>query len=560
MNLSTRSILYFVCCVVLPNKVSNVHSLRFDVWNTVCRQRPRTSKQHRDGPRRAVIHYDIPSASFHFIGCIYITTLLSFLMSYHSSRDNNGPNRRTLFTAGAVATGIGLLAFAATRYKVCNPNQFLVKTGLGIQGIHVAKQGVIWPFQKYQLIEMNPRSYRIPLQNISAERVPFSLPIVITVAPHDPEKNVELFKNFAKTITTESGDYEHVMSRTVHSIVHGEARILSASLTVDEMFSDRDKFKTMVTEKIQKDLDQFGLSIQNANVEEFADLPGNEYFEQRKQKALANALSQAKVDIALATQLATIGEQERVAATKQRVAQLAAETRAIENQRDQDIEQTTKDLEVAKANFARETELARIEGQMKAQERSLELQKQVEARRVEQEVETLRSKEFVRAKVNAECAVAKATGESASQSTLADAELYVSNQKAEARKRIADAELYAEMKRAEGLRAVYDAEAKGVQQILEACGGSTSLYQYKLAMNANLFPQLAQHNASAIQGLQPKINVWNTGASGTGDDNTFKSIQDIVRMVPPIMDVLNTQTELKLPFTHTATSKSPSAL
>lgn len=406
------------------------------------------------------------------------------------------------------------------------------------------------------MIGMNPSSYRIDLQNMSKEKVPFRLPVVFTIGPHDPESSetsLELFKNYAKTMI--NGANFNEVENTVNSVVTGEARILSASMTIEEMFSDRDKFKQMVSENIQRDLDQFGLKICNANIEEMHDLPKNDYFEQRKQKALAGASTQARIDIAEANKLATIGEQERAAATKQRIAQLHAETVKIENERDQAIAETTKDLEVAKAHYARDTELARIEAQMKAKMREIDMQRDVEESRVRQEMQTSRAKDLVKATVDAESRVAQAQGEFGSKSKLADAELYVMNTQAEAKKRMADADVYAEQKRAEGLSAVYQAEANGVQQILQACEGNAALYQFKLAVSSNLYPQLAAENAKAIHGLQPKINIWNTG-NGGAEHNTYKSIQDIVRMIPPMMDVLNTQTDLKLPFTKSPGDKS----
>lgn len=52
----------------------------------------------------------------------------------------------------AVATAmvaIPALAWLASRYRVSRPDQYLVRTGLGIPDIKISKQGFQWPFQKY---------------------------------------------------------------------------------------------------------------------------------------------------------------------------------------------------------------------------------------------------------------------------------------------------------------------------------------------------------------------------------------------------------------------------
>lgn len=53
--------------------------------------------------------------------------------------------------------------FAVLRYKVSKPDQYIVKTGLGVKDIDISKKTIQWPFQKCQFIEMNPRNYHFDL-------------------------------------------------------------------------------------------------------------------------------------------------------------------------------------------------------------------------------------------------------------------------------------------------------------------------------------------------------------------------------------------------------------
>ena len=61
------------------------------------------------------------------------------------------------------------------------------------------------------------------------------------------------------------------------------------------------------------------------------------------------------------------------------------------------------------------------------------------------------------------------------------------------------------------------AQASGLANIYEACGSDAQLTRFYLALDTNLYPKLAEENARAVQGLNPKINVWNTGAVGCAD-------------------------------------------
>ena len=59
-----------------------------------------------------------------------------------------------------------------------------------------------------------------------------------------------------------------------------------------------------------------------------------------------------------------------------------------------------------------------------------------------------------------------------------------------------------------------------------------------------LFDRIGKHQASAIQGLEPKINIWNTGSdSKTPYANV---ISDLAKVTPPILDALKQQTGIDI--------------
>ncbi len=61
-----------------------------------------------------------------------------------------------LSLGAAVAGGI---AFVFMRYKIAKPNEFLVRTGLGIKNIKISKHGLQWPFQRTMMVSMEPSSH-----------------------------------------------------------------------------------------------------------------------------------------------------------------------------------------------------------------------------------------------------------------------------------------------------------------------------------------------------------------------------------------------------------------
>jgi len=80
---------------------------------------------------------------------------------------------------GMIATGapfVAAAAFVSARYKVCNPHEILVRTGLGIPDLQVSKKGMQWPFQESAKIDMAPQTYAFNLHNMSAEKVPPAWP------------------------------------------------------------------------------------------------------------------------------------------------------------------------------------------------------------------------------------------------------------------------------------------------------------------------------------------------------------------------------------------------
>ncbi|RFU81420.1 flotillin [Trichoderma arundinaceum] len=105
----------------------------------------------------------------------------------------------------------------------------------------------------------------------------------------------------------------------------------------------------------------------------------------------------------------------------------------------------------------------------------------------------------------------------------------------------AEAELVRKLKEAEGITAMAEAYSK----LSSAFGGPAGLLQYMMIEKGTLV-NLANANASAIRGLEPKISIWNTGNQANGSDPA-DTMRNIYQMLPPLMTTINEQTGITLP-------------
>lgn len=109
----------------------------------------------------------------------------------------------------------------------------------------------------------------------------------------------------------------------------------------------------------------------------------------------------------------------------------------------------------------------------------------------------------------------------------------------------AEAALVRATKEAEGLSKM----AGAYEQMSNAFGGPQGLIQY-LMIEKGLYVDLAKANATAVQGMQPKLTIWNTGAAGGsgGESNdAAAAIRNTYQMLPPLMTTINEQTGITLP-------------
>lgn len=428
-------------------------------------------------------------------------------------------------------------------YRIADANEYVVVTGSGIENLKIVKKAFVWPFQKSNVISIAPFDFEITLQAMTMEKLSFCLPAVFTIGPYDePEalmKYAQLlsgnFQNESKSTpkTNINASARGHVQQIVKGIIEGETRVIVSSMTMEEIFRERQVFKDKVIQSVQAELNQFGLRIYNANVKELQDSPGSEYFTFLSRKAHEGASNQAKVDVANARMMGEIGEAEKRGRQRQEISKIEAQTAVLETERKSDKAKADAELKKTNARLGMDVQLAEIQARRAAESRDAEMQKDVELKRADMELERRRATDLVTAKIERESAMQRADAKAYAEKTAAAAELYK-------RQLAADADLYQTQKDADGLIT----KAQAMAQMSQALGGPQYLMQY-LMLERGTYEHLANANAKAVQGMQPKISHW-SGMGGSGG-SSGNAVADIYKSLPPLLSTIQEQTGLMPP-------------
>ncbi|KEQ99731.1 hypothetical protein AUEXF2481DRAFT_61943 [Aureobasidium subglaciale EXF-2481] len=432
-------------------------------------------------------------------------------------------------------------------YHAAEPNSYLVITGAGVKGLKLTKKAMVWPFQKVTKISVTPFHFTTDLQAMTSEKLQVCLPAVFTIGPKDDEESL---MKYAGLMTDGSSDTlvpnrEHIQA-IIMGIVEGETRSIVSEITMGELFQQRGIYRRRVVEHVQSELTQFGLHIYNASIKELRDMPGSHYFEFQSKKAHEGAMNQAKTDVAAARMQGDVGEARNVGTTKQEIAKINAYTAVQETERKIEKAKADSKFKSQEIEIERQLNIERIQAERAAELRDADLQKGVQESKALMELERMRATHVTKAKV---------AKESAAQD--ADAQLYKARQAAEAnafqQSKTADLELYTIQKQADALYVRHEREAAGIIQLATAyeklssvLGGPAGVRDWMM-LQSNIPVQLAKANAEAIRGLQPKINVWTTGAQDGSAADSFAPIRNIMQSLPPLFSTIQDQTGMLPP-------------
>jgi len=485
-----------------------------------------------------------------------------------------------LFIAIPVAIFIFLSTFFARRYKRCPSNRVLVVYGK-VGGNRAAKcihggGTMVWPvIQDYYFLSLEPMTIEIDLTSaLSRQNIRVNVPSTFTIGI---STTPEILNNAAERLL---GLSPQDIRDQASDIILGQLRLVIATLSIEEINQDREKFLDLITMNVGTELNKIGLGVINVNIRDITDESG--YIEAIGRKAAATAINQAKIEVAEADKNGSIGEAAAVRAKEVEVANQHALSDIGKKTAERDRRIQVAQLEAAgvkgeneaKANVAAYE--ASLQVGMKTAERDQRIQTAtLEATGVEGENSAQANIAAYNATLEERQAEASRRGEVALANSRRDVLLAEKEQEAarlekeqivqqviERKKIEIDAEAEAERIRriaqgeADAILAKYNAEAEGVRKVLEAkaqgyenllriCGDEKSLAPTLLMVEK--LPELVAEQVKAVQNLKiDKVTVWDSGANGTGEGSTAAFLRGLIGALPPI-HALAEQAGVELP-------------
>ena len=305
------------------------------------------------------------------------------------------------------------LGFLASRYKRCPSDKILVvfgKVGAGQSArcIHGGGVMVLPLVQGSAYMSLTPMTISIPLQKaLSLQNIRINVPSTFTVGV---STEPEIMNAAAERLLNLSQSHIEEMAK---EIIFGQLRLTVASLTIEQINQDRERFLEAIRKNVSPELNKIGLYLINVNITDITDESG--YIDSIGKKAAAEALNQAKVDVAEQDKLGSIGESEATREREIRVAENVAEAHKGKKRTEADqrifVQKQETDASIGEAEALREKEIRIAEtkadsekGQKKAEADKRVFIKHQEAAAVGGENEALASI----ARTNAELAVQQA--------------------------------------------------------------------------------------------------------------------------------------------------------
>ena len=384
----------------------------------------------------------------------------------------------------AVAAGIvvfGIIMFVAKRYKRCPSNRVLVIYGKTSGGnaarcVHGGAAFVVPLIQDYAYLSLEPIQIEVPLKGaLSIENIRVNVPSVFTVAIGTDAETMQNASIRLLGLGTEA------VKQQAADIIFGQLRQVIASMRIEDINRDRDKFLESIQKSLEPELKKIGLVLINVNITDVTDESG--YIEAIGRKAAATAIQQAKIDVAEQEKKGQTGVAE---ADRERAIQVATATKFREiGTREAVREQAVRIAQLGKETAVGEqTALLEQEALIKESQRQqairiaeLDRDQKVGEQKAVFERESLVAEADREKRVRLADANAKATaGEATSQAVIAAAQAELAVKKAEAyrlaetKKREAEAQVLEAQNRAMAKAALAEAEKIEAEKraILEA--------------------------------------------------------------------------------------------
>ncbi|MDR2626905.1 MAG: flotillin family protein, partial [Dysgonamonadaceae bacterium] len=207
----------------------------------------------------------------------------------------------------AIVVGFILIMSLISRYKRCPSDKVLVvygnTGGSSAKCIH-GGGSFIWPvIQDFAFLSLTPISIEANLTNaLSRQNIRVDVPCRFTVGISTESDSMN---NAAERLLGLTSDQIQELAR---DILFGQLRLVIATMSIEEINSDRDKFLENISKNVEAELKKIGLKLINVNVTDIKDESG--YIEALGKEAAAKAINEAKVSVAEQDKIGEIGKAE----------------------------------------------------------------------------------------------------------------------------------------------------------------------------------------------------------------------------------------------------------
>lgn len=438
-------------------------------------------------------------------------------------------------------------------------------------------------------MDLTPRTIHIPLRGaLSHQNIRINVPSTFTVAVG---VTPEVMNNAAVRVL----DLEHKEIESMATeIIIGQLRLTVASLRIEEINQDRERFLEAIKKNIEPELHKIGLTLLNVNITDITD--ESEYIGSIGMKASSMAVNQAKIDVAEQEKQGEIGRTQADMEKRIKVARYHADAVLGENEAQGDMATAAAILIQKQAEADRQSQIARQTAEIDIQTAKAAAMNQAKIDMAEQEKlgEIGKANADKERRINVASFHAEANmGEYEAQGKISLAEALLAERRAEADKRSQVAKQLAELEiqkakaaaraqqleaeeivpqeiirrkiqieaeaeaqrniliakgeaeailtirqaEAEGIQKLLDAKAKGYKQLMEACGedgksAATMLLIEKLE-------EIVKLQVEAIKNIKiDKITVWDSGCGEGGKgSSTSNFINQFTKSLPALHDI-----------------------
>ena len=420
----------------------------------------------------------------------------------------------------AIIVAVVLFVSIINRYRRCPSDKILVVYGTtGNRGSAKCIHGggtFVWPIiQDYAYLSLTPISIDANLTNaLSRQNIRVDVPSRFTVGiSTDPEYMTAAAE---RLLGLTPGQIQEL----ARDILFGQLRLVIATMSIEELNNDRDKFLEAISANVEVELKKIGLRLINVNVTDIKDESG--YIEALGREAAAKAINEAKVRVAEQDKVGEIGKADAQRETRIRTSE--ANALAVKGENEAKIEIANSDAvrREAEAEALRKASAAEKVASARALQEAYAAEKEAEDARAERERSTQAANVLVAQEIEKKRRIIEAEAEAEKTRVKAKGE--------------ADA-IFAKMEaEAKGYFEVLTKQAAGYDKMVQAAGG-----------DAEKLPELVRTQVDAIKGINiDHVTVWDSGNSADGKGSTANFLSGLMKSIPPLNELFD-QAGLSLP-------------